>query len=301
MIDEADTTCAHVPGSKDLTMAPTVDTTPLLPSSSSAAPSTFVVPLDGSDYSLRAVPVASWYATRFDADVVAVTSPTGLALDERAPTPVWLAELVADERYPRLRACVAADRDPVDAVASLVAANRDPVVCMATHARGTVGTAVLGNVAEHVVREIGVPVLLVGRHCAETPRDEGPIVVCHDGSSAANAILGPARAWARGLDLPIVLVHVYHPLDTVTAADPAGAIRPALEFLGPNTRAEVIASSFAAGAIRDLAHEHDATMIALSTHGQRGLARVVMGSVASWVTRESPCPVLAVRPDRLEH
>jgi len=94
---------------------------------------------------------------------------------------------------------------------------------------------------------------------------------------------------------------VYHPLDTVTAADPTAAIRPALGVLGSSTRAEVVASSFAAGAIRDLAHEFDASMIALSTHGQRGLARVVMGSVASWVTRESPCPVLTVRPGRFDH
>jgi nucleotide-binding universal stress UspA family protein len=270
-------------------------------SNSVVAPSTIIVPLDGSDYALRAVPVASWCADRFDADVVAVTSPSALSDTASTAMPVWLAELAADERYPRLRACVADDPDPVDAVATLVADHPDSVVCMATHARGVVGSAVLGSLAQHVVREVGVPVLLVGRHCTETPFERGPIVVCHDGSPAADAILAPARVWALSLDLPIVLVHVYHPLDTVTPADPTAAIRPALETLGPSARAEVVASSFAAGAIRDLAHEFDASMIALSTHGQRGLARVVMGSVASWVTRESPCPVLAVRPGRFDH
>jgi len=172
---------------------------------------------------------------------------------------------------------------------------------MSTHARGVVGTAALGNVAEHVVREVGVPVLLVGPHCAEAPFEHGPVVVCHDGSPAADAILEPARVWARGLDAPIVLVHVYHPLDTATADDPQSVINPALASLGRGARAEVIAGSFAAGAIRNLAHELDASMIALSTHGHRGLSRVVMGSVASWVTREGPCPVLAVRPRYFEH
>ncbi len=263
-------------------------------------PSTFVVPLDGSDLSLRAAPIASWCAERFDANVLAVTTPMTRDSHDRTVLPAWLEELLADDRYRRFRASVVDDDDPVRTVSALVAANHNSCVCMATHSRGALATAALGNVAQRVVRGVGVPVLLVGGHCAETPFDRGPIVVCHDGSPAADAILGPARAWARGLGVPIVLVHVHHPLDVRTAENPTEAIGAALEFLGPGTRLEVVASSFAAGAIRDLAHELDASVIALSTHGRHGLARVVMGSVASWVTPESPCPVLTIRPEQLE-
>ncbi len=41
-------------------------------------------------------------------------------------------------------------------------------------------------------------------------------------------------------------------------------------------------------------------LIAMSTHGRRGLARLLSGSVAERVIRQAPCPVLAYRPDSQE-
>jgi nucleotide-binding universal stress UspA family protein len=98
--------------------------------------------------------------------------------------------------------------------------------------------------------------------------------------------------------VPLVLVHAYQALDAASAR-PDAVLEDACRHLGPSARLEVVAASFAAGAIRDLAHELDASLLALATHGQTGAAAVPMGRVASWVTRESPCPVLAVRPTRL--
>lgn len=37
------------------------------------------------------------------------------------------------------------------------------------------------------------------------------------------------------------------------------------------------------------------TMILMTTHGRTGLGRLVFGSVADWVLRHAPCPVLLVR------
>ena len=142
-----------------------------------------------------------------------MTAPMTGENHDRAVLPAWLEELAADDRYPRLRASVADDADPVSAVSALVAKHPDSAVCMGTHSHCTLTAAALGTVAERVVREVGVPVLLVGRGCSQTPVDQGPIVVCHDGSPAADAILAPARAWARVPDAPIVLMHVHPALD----------------------------------------------------------------------------------------
>jgi nucleotide-binding universal stress UspA family protein len=260
------------------------------------APATFLVPLDGTDFSLRAVPVAERFAAAFDADLHAFTTPQTLDASERAAMPTWLESLVAETTYPRFRASVVEGDDPALAVVEQVGASPRSVVCMATHARGPIGSVALGNVASQVLRQIDVPVLLVGPHCAENAPRHGPMLVAHDGSVAADAVLAPARAWAHACGLPIVLVHVYHPLDVPTAEHPLDAIRPAFDFLGRETTVEVVASSFPAGAIRDLAHELDASVVALGTHGRTRAASVVMGSVAVWVTRESPCPTLVVRP-----
>jgi nucleotide-binding universal stress UspA family protein len=40
------------------------------------------------------------------------------------------------------------------------------------------------------------------------------------------------------------------------------------------------------------ATEHDIDLIVLGTHGRRGVARLVLGSVAEQVVRTAPCPVL---------
>jgi glycine betaine transporter len=41
-------------------------------------------------------------------------------------------------------------------------------------------------------------------------------------------------------------------------------------------------------------------LIVLATHGQTGLAHAVLGSVAENVVRHAPCPVLTVRPARIQ-
>lgn len=42
------------------------------------------------------------------------------------------------------------------------------------------------------------------------------------------------------------------------------------------------------------AKEHAADLIVISSHGRSGLPRLLLGSVAERVTRESPCPVLLI-------
>lgn len=48
--------------------------------------------------------------------------------------------------------------------------------------------------------------------------------------------------------------------------------------------------------IAQYAREHEIDLIILSTNGETGLARLVMGSVAEKVVRLAPCPVLTVPP-----
>jgi nucleotide-binding universal stress UspA family protein len=49
--------------------------------------------------------------------------------------------------------------------------------------------------------------------------------------------------------------------------------------------------------IDDVAREMRADLIVLGTHGRRGVARVILGSVAEKVVRTSPVPVLTVHPE----
>jgi len=50
-----------------------------------------------------------------------------------------------------------------------------------------------------------------------------------------------------------------------------------------------------ADVIAEVAAKLSADLIVMVTHGRRGLARLVEGSIAEKVLRQAPCPVLAVR------
>jgi nucleotide-binding universal stress UspA family protein len=261
---------------------------------------TFVVPLDGSDFACRAVPVAAELSRRFDADLVLMSAPTALSYDGGAGLPGWLREVAERVDAPRVETVVADTPEPVDELVAVLVAHSEPVVVMTTHGRGVLGAAALGGVAQQIVHTVRVPLLMVGRECSSSPSWSGPVLVCHDGSTAADAAVTPAMTWADALDLPLALVHVFHPLDVATAEAPTQAIDGAIAALGPDADVHVVRNYRPADAITDLARRVDASLVVMSTHGRTGLARVALGSVAMDVVRRSECPVLVTRPPLLE-
>jgi nucleotide-binding universal stress UspA family protein len=264
-----------------------------------AAPDSFVVPLDGSDFAMRALPVVAGYAARLDADVVLVTAPTSLdgGADER--TPAWLDDIARSlDGAMAVETVVSNAPDPVETIRAETGARRNPAVCMATHGRGAVGSATLGSVAARLVREVPAPLLLVGRRATTTSPPQGPIVVCHDGSTAADAIVAPARAWAEALDVAIEVVEVLHPLDVSVATSPQGDVERVAAQLGPRAHISVLRSSDPPAEICNFAADVGAGLVAMSTHGRTGLARV-LGSVTMDVVRHCTCPVLVHRPAAL--
>jgi nucleotide-binding universal stress UspA family protein len=261
-----------------------------------SVPRTFVVPLDGSDFAARAIPVAAALGARFDAGLVLATVPTTLDAEMRAVRPRWLDDAANAVRTARVEVAVVDADDPAAGVIGLLRDRGDAGLVMATHGRGVVGTAALGGVAQEIVRAAVVPVLLVGRACDEHPGWGGPVLVCHDGSAAASAALAPAQVWAAALGLPIEAVHVFHPLDVSIAEASDAAIDATRAVLGPDVRSHVLRSYRPADAIHDVAEEVGASLVVMSTHGRTGLARVALGSVTTEVVRTSLCPVLVTRP-----
>lgn len=55
-----------------------------------------------------------------------------------------------------------------------------------------------------------------------------------------------------------------------------------------------------AAAIAQLASDLEADLLVVGTHSRRGVARLLLGSVAQSVVTIAPCPVLVVRPKRVE-
>lgn len=62
------------------------------------------------------------------------------------------------------------------------------------------------------------------------------------------------------------------------------------------TDQHVVEYGFPAKAIVSYASRDDIDLIVLGTHGRTGLTRLLMGSVAEHVVRNSICTVMAIKP-----
>ncbi|MDQ6674600.1 MAG: universal stress protein, partial [Chloroflexota bacterium] len=172
-----------------------------------------------------------------------------------------------------------------------------------------------GSVADEVLRRVPVPVLLVSAVCTQTWADDKPVrvVVPLDGSSLAAEALVPARDLAFTLGGEMLLLGVVEP----TAAYPYEHLEAISDSVGDqNAKAaqyldtvigELRASSappvstriaygHAAEEICAVAREVGAGAIVMATHGRGGVARLLLGSVATRTLQQSSVPVLVYRP-----
>ena len=121
---------------------------------------TLVVPLDGSPETERAAPIAAALARQWRAETLLVAvSP----LPEHARRD--LEQLMWRDGFEGRVEAIDQD-DVAAALRSVVEQAPEPAVCMATHSRGRVSVALLGSVTERLLREVHVPFVLVGPHCA---------------------------------------------------------------------------------------------------------------------------------------
>ena len=253
-----------------------------------------VVPLDGSEFAERAVPVASGLArqgpggqlllvtTRWDGDV---TDPSD-----------YLDRVAAGVPDVEVQTIVIQDRPAAEAIALVARSAPDRTVCMTSHGRGRLRWALLGSVAEEVVATASEPIVLVGRHCeAASPDGLQHLLMCVDGSTANPAVEPIAVEWATALDLDVQVAIVIHPLDTARPDALLDEIAGRFATAGLRARTSIIRSSYPAGALADLADAQDASLVAMSNHARTGAARFALGSVTIGVVALAGCPVLVAR------
>lgn len=292
-----------------------------------------LVPLDGTPFAEAALPVASWFARESHAGLHLVLShqlmPAIVGFDGVVfPPPALDTGIEAlDHSY----LVKTAENVGLDTSGSVDYKETDgpagPAVCeealrvgadlivMATHGRGLTGRVLHGAVADHVVRHLHVPVLLLRQGTPklrlETAQPRG-ILVALDLSAPSAAILEPVQSLAEVTGAPITLLHVMDtpphgktPLGrSVAAVADRAAIGQELEALaeplrrrGRNVCTRVVKGLQAGMTIRRIAAEAEYDVLAITTHGYGGLRRLLMGSVAEPLINQVRKPVLVLRPE----
>lgn len=215
------------------------------------------------------------------------------------------------------------DGEVAEQIARHAEDNAFGLVVLATHGRGAISRLWLGSVSDALVRRLAVPVLLIRpAEGAAVVRAEQfrKVLVALDGSSESESALGPAVALANPKRCELVLLRVVPPVPITADAGMPGvpmldvglteavaaqaaayletvAVRLRCPTVTVSTR--VVVEPGIAQAVLHEASLAGAELVALATHGARGLRRMVLGSVADKVLRGADRPVLLTRvPDR---
>jgi len=256
-------------------------------------PKTLVVPLDGSEYAERALPVAEAVAERIEGGVLLVSSQYQGPLEPRD----YLEELAAlRNRCPiEIDVLPTADTYPAAAICEVVGASDDRIVCMTTHGRGRLRWAALGSVAEEVIRNADRAALLVGRNCRTDFLDHSShLVACADGGEECVELAPVVQEWSALLGLDVRAAVVMHPLDVDSAEHADRLLGGVVAQFGGSEKATatMIRSRYVAGALADYADELPAALVGMNCHARTGLARVALGSVTMAVLHLVTCPLL---------
>jgi nucleotide-binding universal stress UspA family protein len=295
-----------------------------------------LVPLDGSAFGEQALPLALGIARRAGAKVQLAhvhllpapmyTEARPNFENTRDVRARGLAQDYLDGVVKRLGArvpvaSVVLEGGIAEALQEHTIATGVDLVVMTTHGRGPLSRFWLGSVADEMVRRSPVPLLLVrpGEEAPDPGRDPvlRHLLIPLDGTALAEAILAPALALGGLMEAEYTLLRVVPPLpaaydsigfevaafDLPSREQMEEEARTYLELVacrlrgeGRRVRTRVVLDRPPAAGILDEAQGRPADLIALGTHGRRGLARLLLGSVADKVIRGALTPVLVHRP-----
>jgi nucleotide-binding universal stress UspA family protein len=296
---------------------------------------TLLVPLDGSRSSEHALPLAAGIARRAGAalHLVRVRPPSlvgeGVAAFATEKSAWAMARSYLEEMAGRLEAVTGMkvatrvlDGPVADTLHEYATGQVADLVVMSTHGRGPFSRFWPGSVADQLARRLPMPLLLVHPHDAPVELAREPalrrLLVGLNGSPRAEGVLGPALALASLTGAAVTLLRVVLPppaygMDLPPYAAAGAADLALLEDLrheaeayltrvadrlraeGHAVETRVVAHAHAATGLLEEAARTGCDLIALETHGRRGLPRLFLGSVADKVVRGAEVPVLLYR------
>jgi nucleotide-binding universal stress UspA family protein len=209
-----------------------------------------------------------------------------------------------------------------EAVLEFVAGKAIDLVVMTTHGRGAFSRFWLGSVTDELVRRLPVPILLARPREGEPALAELPpvrhILIPLDGTALGEKILEPAIELGRLMNADYTLLRVVPPMVAMVLDPAVMAVPNSLPSTEENLAVDArdyldrvaarlkeqglsVDTVVAIGQPPGQAFLADATdravdLIAMETHGRKGLTRLLLGSEADKVIRGSSIPVLVHRP-----
>lgn len=284
--------------------------TNVLPAPEALRPSTVsavLVPLDGSEQALAAVPVARALAELEGAilhlvHIAARTLPPRQLLEELGLDVEQFHGSIVDQ----------AVGDPAGAIVELARRQQSPYIVMCTHAARQETADELGSVTRSVLSEAPCPVVLVPPIRGRRPLLLRHLLLPHSGCPTDVLSTGLAREFAERAGAELTVLHVTAP-GLGPPAEPGSITTPryvdqaqyewpvwAREFLDrmccelaetPQIRLALAVGEIGPEVVRT-AREHDVDLIVLGWHGHWEGEHA---ATIKTVVRNAPCPTLVLR------
>ena len=293
-----------------------------------------LVPLDGTPVAEAAIEVAIGTAavSRASIDLVLVHDPVSVGAMEVAPwnEDRWATQCeylngVSERTALRTLSLVThaiLRGDPATMICKRATEVHADLIIMESRTRTGVARALLGSVADQVLRRTAVSVLMLrSSKRARTQATGSPaferILVAQDGSPESLEVLQPVSDFAHSHNAEIVILRIVEPVPlpvadvgpffphspsavdldaTAQLQDEAerqnARVRVCLERLG-NSRIEthVLTEPSVGHAISEFARTNGIDAIAMSVHG-RGASRIIVGAIADALLRRTSLPIL---------
>ena len=172
-------------------------------------------------------------------------------------------------------------------------------------ASGAVGSAVLGSVADEVIRTACGPILLIGPHVDPQWRvpHQGSVVVGTDGSLDTRHAAEAAGVLAESIGAAVEILELLELRDTGSAdlerrfaATRLRALAMQLRSRGVDASFELVDGFRVSEELLERVRTRGHCVLAVGSHGRSGLLRAAFGSVTLRVVEDAACPVLVAGP-----
>jgi nucleotide-binding universal stress UspA family protein len=219
-------------------------------------------------------------------------------------------KLLGTEVKPHLRQGHAAEE--IVAVADEISAD---LIVIPTHGRSGLDRLVFGGTCDKVLRSAKVPVLVVKLHEHDGLSKDGKLslktVLCPmDFSAFSRSALPLAHSLCKQFGAELTLAHIVdtrfdYPEWTAQVAmnNSEYLLKAATENLDrtvkelSDIKTKVhVSLGVPHRTLIDATSDNKVDLVVIPTHGRKGVAHALMGSVAEKVVRGAQCPVLVVRP-----
>ncbi|MDH3269967.1 MAG: universal stress protein [Gemmatimonadota bacterium] len=295
-----------------------------------------LVPLDGSAFAEAALPLALEITRRTGADLslATVLEPvTSFAYEGWEGAAVEWSRQYLEDVLDRMEGQCGGELDhtvlnghTVEMLQKEAEARSADLVVMASHGRGAFSRLWLGSVADGFVRQTHLPVILVRPDEDATPVEDfthsfETLLIPLDGSELSQSAMAHATEFGELFDSAYHLTRVVtYPIDLASPYLPHtaqlnqkvldDAKEGAAKYLeeraeemrrrGLRVTTSVAVDAQAGQGILAETEAVGADMVAMATHGRKGLSRVVLGSAADKVLRGLHKPLLLHRPNGVD-